>query len=41
MIRSYSSSLKLALMLAALFWMLVYRLSESAPNVPDFVYVNF
>ena len=28
-------------MTAAVFWMLVYMLSESAAKLPDFVYVNF
>ena len=30
-----------ALMLAAIFWTIVYKLSESGVKVPDFVYVNF
>ena len=35
------TGIKVSLMLAALFWVLVYRLSESVAKVPDFVYVNF
>lgn len=30
-----------SLMLAALCWTFVYKLSESGVKVPDFVYVNF
>jgi hypothetical protein len=30
-----------ALMTAAIFWTIVYKLSESGVKVPDFVYVNF
>jgi hypothetical protein len=30
-----------SLMLAAIFWTLVYKLSETGVKVPDFVYVNF
>lgn len=33
--------LKWTLMLAAIFWTVVYKLSESGVKVPDFVYVNF
>ena len=39
--RDYRTVLKTSLMLAALLWMLVYRLSEVAPTIPDFVYANF
>ena len=39
--QNYRDALKVSIMLVALFWMLVFRLSESAPKVPDFVYVNF
>jgi predicted NAD-dependent protein-ADP-ribosyltransferase YbiA (DUF1768 family) len=39
--RDYWTALKTSLMLAALLWMLVYRLSEVAPTIPDFVYANF
>jgi hypothetical protein len=40
-VRSYATTLKVALMLACLFWTLVFALSESAATVPEFVYVNF
>lgn len=30
-----------SLMSAALFWMVVYRLSSAASGLPDFVYVGF
>jgi hypothetical protein len=33
--------LKLNLMAAALLWLVVYRLSETAEKLPEFVYVNF
>ncbi|MBN8730178.1 MAG: hypothetical protein J0L64_06515 [Acidobacteria bacterium] len=33
--------LRWSLMSAALFWMLVYRLSSAASAFPDFVYVHF
>ena len=33
--------LKWGLMSAALFWMLVFLSSESAKDLPNFVYVNF
>ena len=29
------------LMASALFWLLAYRLSETAEKLPEFVYVNF
>lgn len=32
---------KWGLMSAALFWMWVYLLSQSAEKLPEFVYVNF
>jgi hypothetical protein len=31
---------KSAMMIGALLWMLVYRLSEAAPAIPNFVYAN-
>jgi hypothetical protein len=33
--------LKSAAMLLALFWMLVFRLSQAVERLPEFVYVNF
>jgi ABC-type long-subunit fatty acid transport system fused permease/ATPase subunit len=33
--------IKWALMLLVLFWMVVFRLSESVDQLPEFVYVNF
>lgn len=33
--------LKWSLMAVAVFWTLVYRLSEEAAKIPEFVYVNF
>jgi len=33
--------LRWSLMVAAIFWMLVYRLGSDTNNLPDFVYVNF
>ena len=33
--------IKWNLMAAALFWLLVYQLSDTAEKLPDFVYVNF
>lgn len=30
-----------SLMLAAISWTIVYKLSETGIKVPDFVYVNF
>jgi hypothetical protein len=38
---TYWTALKVSLMLSALFWTVIYRLSESVARVPDFVYVNF
>jgi len=32
---------KWALMLTAVFWVLVYRAAEEDQGVPEFVYVNF
>jgi hypothetical protein len=32
---------KWSFMTAAVFWMVVYLLSETAEQLPDFVYVNF
>ena len=40
-LRDYWTALKISLMLAGLFWTLVYRLSESATRIPEFIYVNF
>ena len=34
-------TLRLSLMLGAIFWVIVYKLSEAGLKVPDFVYVNF
>jgi hypothetical protein len=39
--RKYLTGIKVSLMLIALLWILIYRLSESGPRMPDFVYVNF
>ena len=39
--RRFWSFLKWSLMTSALFWILVYHLSQSARRVPEFVYVNF
>ena len=33
--------LKWGLMASVLVWLLIYRLSEGAEKLPDFVYVNF
>ncbi len=33
--------LKWALMTAALFWVVVFKLSQAKIQLPDFVYVNF
>jgi hypothetical protein len=41
MFRRHWTAFKVSLMLAGLFWTLVYRLSESAAKVPEFIYVNF
>jgi hypothetical protein len=32
---------KWSFMTSALFWLVVYRLSDVAEKLPDFVYVNF
>jgi len=37
----YWKLLKWSLMLAAIFWMFVFQLSEKGLEVPEFVYVNF
>ena len=37
----YWTFLKWSAMATVLFWLLVYRLSESMGKLPDFVYVNF
>ena len=34
-------AVKWSAMLVALFWMLVFRLSQSVERLPEFVYVNF
>jgi hypothetical protein len=39
--RNFQTGVKVSLMLVALLWMLIFRLSESGPRMPDFVYVNF
>ena len=38
---SAARTLKWALMFAALFWALVYRLSSAGAGLPQFVYANF
>ena len=40
-LRAYWTTIKLSLMVATLFWIFVYMLSEAASKVPEFVYVNF
>lgn len=35
------TALKWGLMSASLFWLAVYRLSQTAERLPDFVYVKF
>ena len=37
----YWEFLKWSAMAVALFWLLIYHLSQSAGQLPDFVYVNF
>lgn len=37
----YWPFIKWSIMSSALFWMLVYHLSQNARAIPDFVYVNF
>jgi hypothetical protein len=37
----YWSFSKWSLMLTILFWVVVYRLSQQAVHLPEFVYVNF
>ena len=32
---------KWSLMLAAIFWMIVFRLAEQGGKIPEFIYVNF
>ncbi len=32
---------KWSLMVAAIFWVLVYKLSQTQAQLPEFVYVNF
>lgn len=34
-------TLRWSLMVAAIFWMIVYRLGSETSNLPEFVYVNF
>lgn len=36
-----SRTFRWSLMSGAVFWAVVYKLSESGIKVPDFVYVNF
>ncbi len=38
---SHLGLIKWAAMVAALGWFLIYRLSEQAAHIPEFVYVNF
>lgn len=38
---TYAKLIKWSLMTAAIGWTLVYRLSEEAAKVPEFVYANF
>jgi hypothetical protein len=38
---SATGAVKWCVMTAAIFWTVVYKLSESGVKVPDFVYVNF
>ena len=33
--------LKWALMVACIFWVLMYRIGSAADGIPEFVYVNF
>ena len=33
--------IKWSIMVAGLFWMFVFRLSEQAEKLPDFIYVQF
>lgn len=37
----YKTLLKWSLMAVAIAWTIVYRLSEEAAKVPEFVYANF
>jgi hypothetical protein len=38
---AYWSFGKWSLMFTILFWLLVYKLSQQAVHLPEFVYVNF
>jgi hypothetical protein len=38
---SYWLFCKWSMMAAAIFWMMIYMLSEKADKLPNFVYVNF
>jgi hypothetical protein len=41
LLRTYAGLIKWSAMIGAIGWMLVYRLSEQAARIPEFVYVNF
>jgi len=38
---SYAQLIKWSAMAGAIAWYLIYRLSEQAARIPEFVYVNF
>lgn len=38
---AYSGLVKWTAMIGAIGWVLIYRLSEEAARIPEFVYVNF
>jgi len=37
----YWTLFKWSIMVAVIFWMVVFRLSEQGVKVPEFIYVNF
>jgi hypothetical protein len=39
--KGFASFSKWSLMFAILFWTLIYKLSQQAVHLPEFVYVNF